>query len=260
MGRPYRNESDQGEVSAEPGIGQSRTLAEPGQVQHGRRVARSRRRRFAAAAAGLTILALGWLWWIGSHRRSLLEHWDEAARGRAYLAQRRPDLALQAVMTIRDEAPGAGEAMTVAGLALLQLRQYNGARLALERALKLQPNQYDAAVTLADLHLGFGNGKRGLELLELATRLRPREFSVWLNMGKLLSDRGDVSRAVRVYEKAVGLDPSHREALIGLIGAELKSSRPQRAGPWVAKSLEMYPDDPVFLGLAARGVPGESTR
>ena len=105
-------------------------------------------------------------------------------------------------------------------------------------------------MTLADLHLGFGNGKRGLELLELATRLRPREFSVWLNMGKLLSDRGDVSRAVRVYEKAVGLDPSHREALIGLIGAELKSSRPQRAGPWVAKSLEMYPDDPVFLGLA----------
>ena len=115
-------------------------------------------------------------------------------------------------------------------------------------------------MTLADLNLGFGNAKRGLELLELAARLRPREFGVWLAMAKVLNDRGDVSRAVRVYEKAVGLDPSHREALIGLIGAELKSVRPERAWPSAAKALQKYPDDPVVLGLAVRGVLGEPTR
>jgi len=155
-------------------------------------------------------------------------------------------------MNVRDEAPGAGEAMTVAGLALLQMGQYQGARMALDRALKLQPNQFDAAVTLAELNVGFGNGKRGLELLELATRLQPREFRVWLSMANLLNDGGDRSRAMRAYEKAVRLDPSHREALIGLIGAQIKSVQPERARPWVTKALQKYPDDPVVLGLAAR--------
>src|SRR5947208_2013250 len=44
-------------------------------------------------------------------------HWQAVLRGRAYLAQNRPDLALQAVSHVRDEGPGAGEAMCVAGLA-----------------------------------------------------------------------------------------------------------------------------------------------
>ena len=80
---------------------------------------------------------------------------------------------------VRDEARGSGEAMTVAGFALLRMGEYRGARLALERALKLQPNQFDAAITLAELNLGLGNGRRGTELLEIAARLRPREFRVW---------------------------------------------------------------------------------
>ena len=89
---------------------------------------------------------------------SVREHWAAVARGRDALRRGRPDLALQAVNTVRDEAPGSGEAMTVAGLALLRLGEYRGARLALERALKLQPNQFDAAITLAELNFGLGNG------------------------------------------------------------------------------------------------------
>src|SRR5262249_32409998 len=138
------------------------------------------------------------------------------------------------------------------GRALIGLGEYRGARLALERAVKLQPSQFDATLTLAELNLALGNGQRGLELLETATRLRPREFRVWLAMARILHDRGDHSRAIYVYEKAVGLNPDHREALIGLIATQVRSARPQQAEPWVARALERYPDDPVILGLAAR--------
>jgi tetratricopeptide (TPR) repeat protein len=89
-------------------------------------------------------------------------------------------------------------------------------------------------------------------LLEQAARLRPREFRVWLAMARILNDRGDRSRAIYVYEKAVGLNPSHREALIGLITTQIRSARPEQAEPWVAKALAKYPEDPVVLGLAAR--------
>jgi tetratricopeptide (TPR) repeat protein len=203
----------------------------------------------AAAATALTLGALGWLWFA---QRSAGGHWEAVDRGRAYLQQGRPDLALGAVMDVRDEAPGASEAMTVAGLALIQMRQFQGARLTLERAVKLKPDQYEAVKTLARLNLAVGNGQRALELLEAAAKLRPRDFDVWLAMARLLGDRGDNSRAIYVYEKAVELNPADREALIGLIGAQLRSERPGQAETYVARALQRYPDDPTVLGLAAR--------
>jgi tetratricopeptide (TPR) repeat protein len=209
-------------------------------------------RRVTLAAAGLILVALGWLAWIGTRRTPVSGHRQAAARGRAYLDRGRPDLALGAVMDIRDEAPGSGEAMTVAGLALIKLEQYQAARLALERAVKLEPDQFDAVMTLAELNLGFGNVQRALELLESAAQLRPREFRVWYTMGKVLNDRGESSRAIYVYEKAVELDPSHRDALIALISSQVRSDRPEQAEPYVARALQRYPDDPAVLGLAAR--------
>ncbi len=143
--------------------------------------------------------------------------------------------------------------MAVAGLALLRLGEYRGARLALERALKLQPNQFDAAATLAELNFGLGNGPRGIEVLQMAARIRPQEFRVWLTMGKVLHDLGDLPKAIQAYEKALGLNPDDREALIGLIGCLIGSDVPDQAEPWVIRALEKYPDDPRVLGFAARG-------
>jgi tetratricopeptide (TPR) repeat protein len=206
----------------------------------------------AFTTIGLVIFALGWLWWDGSHRSSVHNHWAAVARGRDALRRGRPDLALQAVNAVRDEAPGSGEAMTVAGLALLRLGEYRGARLALERALKLEPNQFDAAITLAELNFGLGNGPRGIEALQMAARLRPQEFRVWLTMGKVLHDLGDLPKSIQAYERALGLIPGDREALVGLIGGLIGTDQSDQAEPWVTKAIGAYPADPTVLGFAAR--------
>jgi len=179
-------------------------------------------------------------------------HWDAVAKGRAHLAQGRPDLAFQAVSDVRDEAPGAGEAMTVAGLALIRTGQYRMARMALERAIKLQPNQFESAVTLAELNFDLGNGHRGVEVLEMAARLRPDVFRVWFTMGKVLFDLDDRPRAIQAYERALGLKPDDREALIGLIGCLLENHQPEMAQPWVTRAIQRYPNDAAVLGLGAR--------
>ena len=158
---------------------------------------------------------------------------------------------LQAVNDVRDEAPGSGEAMTIAGLALLRLGEYRGARLALDRALKLQPDQFEAATTLAELNFGLGNGRRGIDLLQLAVRLRPREFQVWLTMGKVLYDLGDFPKAIQAYERALGLKPDDREALVGLIRCFMSSDLPDQAESPVTRALKKYPDDSTVLGFAA---------
>jgi tetratricopeptide (TPR) repeat protein len=214
---------------------------------------RIRRRWFAIGAAGLAVCLVGWSWWWhGSASSSGRHHWKAVAKGRAYLVNRRPDLALKAVSGVRDEAPGAGEAMTVAGLALIRLGQFSSARMVLERGLKLQPNQFESAVTLAELNMDLGNGQRGVELLEMATRLRPGVFRVWLTMGKVLVDLDDHPSAIRAYEKALGLKPHDREALIGLIGSLIANHQQELAEPWVTDALQRFPDDAVVLGLAAQ--------
>ena len=72
-------------------------------------------------------------------------------------------------------------------------------------------------------------------------------------MGKVLHDLGDFPKAIQAYEKALGLNPDDREALIGLIGCLIGTDQPDQAEPWVTKALGKYPDDPRVLGFAARG-------
>jgi tetratricopeptide (TPR) repeat protein len=204
----------------------------------------------AVALSSMVVPAL--LLWRSAGSPLSVNHWDAVARGRAYMRAGRPDRAFEAVSGIRDEAPGAAEAMAVAGFALLRMGEYRTARLALDRSITLRPEQFDALVALADINFGLGNGLRGIQLLRHAARLRPGDFRVWFRMGKVQSDLGDLPQAIDAYERAVALKPSDREALTGLIGALTNSFRSGRAAEWVARALETYPDDPVILGYGAR--------
>src|SRR5258708_37690117 len=71
---------------------------------------RRRRLLYVSAGSALVISLLGW-WELHSRpRQSVRGHWDKVARARAYLAHGRPDLALNAVIDVRDEAAGSGSA------------------------------------------------------------------------------------------------------------------------------------------------------
>jgi tetratricopeptide (TPR) repeat protein len=206
-----------------------------------------------AVAAVLATGAVGVSWWRWRHSAPVPEARAAAAQGLAYLRYGRPDLAFQSVReVVRDESPEAGEAMTVAGLALIRMGEHRAARLALERAIKLQPNQFEAAVTLGELNLDLGNGPRGVEAFEMAARLRPRAARVWLALARALHDLGDDDRTIQAYEKVLELSPSHREALLELIGTAIASGQSDLAERWVTKARQRYPDDPAVLGLAAR--------
>jgi tetratricopeptide (TPR) repeat protein len=202
--------------------------------------------------AALLIAGLGRVAW-QRWRSARVRDWRQAVeQGRDYLRQGRPDLAFQTVSDARDDEIGSGEAVSVAAMALVRMGELRVARQALERALRLQPNQFEATVTLAELHVDLGNGWRGAELFETAARIRPREPRVWLALARVLQDLAELPRSIQAYEKVVDLDPDQREALLGLIHVLLLNHEADRAEPWVAKAIAKYPDDPVVLGLAAR--------
>jgi tetratricopeptide (TPR) repeat protein len=130
--------------------------------------------------------------------------------------------------------------------------QYRVARMALEHALKLKPDQFEAAVTLGELDLDLGNARRGADVLEMAARLRPGEFGVWRALGRALDDLNETDGAAQAYQKALELRPEDREITIQLIALLINSGQSGLAGPRVDQALQKYPDDPIVLGLAAR--------
>jgi tetratricopeptide (TPR) repeat protein len=172
-------------------------------------------------------------------------------RGQAYLRSGRPDLAFQLVHDVRDNEPGAGEAMAVAGTALIRMNQFRLARLALDRALNLRPDDWAVAATLGQLNIDLGNGQGGAEVLEKAIRLRPRDARLRLTLAKVYRDLGDFLRASEAYQQVLRQWPGHRTALTELLQNFLMSGQSHLAEPWLSEALRRYPDDPEILGIAA---------
>jgi tetratricopeptide (TPR) repeat protein len=183
------------------------------------------------------------------------DHWAEVAEAKAHLDRGRPDLTVRTVARIHDESPGAGEALTLAGKALLAQGNIPSARRALERALKVQPRQAEAAKMLASIYLARGDGTRGLELLQRSAELDPRDFRPWFAMGKVYHDLGEYDKAADAYTQALKRSPppaEARDSRIGRIRALLDDNRAEQAEPYMSDALNESPDDVKLLGLAAR--------
>src|SRR3954469_10771012 len=102
-----------------------------------------------------------------------------AARGEAELQRGALHRALQAVAEVRGPGMGAGEAMTVAGQAFIQLDKRTDARRALEKALEYQPDHPMALKLLAAICISSGETNQGLKYLTNASRLDPGDPRPW---------------------------------------------------------------------------------
>jgi predicted Zn-dependent protease len=218
---------------------------------------RSSRKGPLVVALAVTLLGLlipvgfyAYGWW-RAHRQGE-GHWVAVEKGRAFLKQGRPDLAFAAVQHIRDDGPGAGEALTIAGLSLMQFNQPKYARMTLERGLQLQPNQLDATKALANLSLRYGNGLRGVQLLQKASELDPRDIEVWRILGRVYHDVGESAKAAEAFEHVLQLDPKDKESRLLLIEELHETNQTDRATPYVEKLLKEDPNDPQVLALAAQ--------
>ncbi len=216
-----------------------------------------RLRRFGPPAIGLLVVAgLAAALWVrgrsAAREATALDHWPAVIKGRDYLQRDRPDLALQAVAHVRDEGKGAGEALAVAGLALAKMDQFRDARIALERALTIQPRQPMAAKALAAIHLSLGDTERGLARLRQAAELSPRDFRPWFTMGQVYLDLGKPQEAADVYAEAIKRNRYDVDSRLGRIDAILSVGQVDEAAREIAEALDRTPTNARLLGLASR--------
>ena len=104
---------------------------------------------------------------------------------------------------------------------------------------------------------------------EYAVKLNPRSFDAWYQYARTALHRGDLSKALELFEKAMDVDPDdYQSPLIAApvyrkIGNERKASEAERRGcALAARHLESYPDNAraYFLATAALYNIGERNK
>lgn len=210
---------------------------------------------YLGLAAGLVVLALPITFWVipalqGRTNRPLSASARQIARARGYLDHGRPELALRAVSGIGATRPEGAEALAIAGLALARMNQVPQAREAIDRSLKLDPNQPEALKVLAAIFLASGDGAGGLALLKRAAELDPNDFRPWVMMGDVHHDMTQPVQAANAYVQALKRKPGEHHARLGYIRALLALHRADDATTLLADALREQPDDPQVLGYA----------
>lgn len=194
---------------------------------------------FARAYAGLADVESLIAQWIDNAPQQLAAA-DEASRKAMELA---PDLA---------------EAQASRGFALSLNRDFAGAAKHFERALELDPHNYDALYLYGRSRFAEGRSEQAAELWARAHDARPDEFQSLALRALALKGIGDESgalaanrRTLELIERRLELNPDDLRALSLGPGMLIELGRREEALAMVARAIALAPNDGSILMNAA---------
>jgi O-antigen ligase/tetratricopeptide (TPR) repeat protein len=98
-----------------------------------------------------------------------------------------------------------------------------------ERAIHLSPHDPTARYFRAELLLARRKNDEALEELQRAAALRPQSYSLWIRLGLVREDGGDLPGALAAFREGVRLAPFYAEPRWALGGALLRAGERERA-------------------------------
>jgi tetratricopeptide (TPR) repeat protein len=117
-----------------------------------------------------------------------------------------------------DVDPAASSAKTLSVLSELMNRQKVNPVPLLLKAHTAHPADFELAFLLGYVLKITSKNFAQIGPYEAARALRPKNLSIWVNLGSSLEDRGDVDEAVACYRQAIALDPTDGTAHYNLAG------------------------------------------
>ncbi len=188
--------------------------------------------RYAAAYIGL-----GW-----TYRKAIGHGWTEFPNQALQQAQ---DFA-QRALDLEESAPAYG----LLGFIYLIRNEYDLASHALERAMELNPNDWDSFSILGSVLLYSGRADEAVKTLETTLRFNPavnvdRLFE--LSLAYYLASRYDAS--IKTLEQAIGRNPNNPFLHIALTAAYAQAGRAEDAARAAASVRRLHP----FFEVASFG-------
>lgn len=103
---------------------------------------------------------------------------------------------------------------------------------ALQKGLRMKPDDIDTMQQLADLHYSQGNLSEAEEMFRKVVRSTPGDLNTenaLVNLGIILDDQERYNEAIEVFEKAISLNPKNVNAYYNLGIAYKNSGQPTKA-------------------------------
>ncbi len=189
-----------------------------------------------------------------------------AAMGELFLAQGRLRDALPHFEKAAEQDSKRGTNWSRVGFIRAQLGEDGAAREALERALSLNPRDFNALEALGELELKAGRVDAAVERLERAGDASPNETlasSHYLRAAKVLTEHGREEDAGALLQRAVEKGRADGALRVELGEHHVRARRFDEAAKVLAKAAEVTPDDPSLWEMVgelqvAMGRPDEA--
>lgn len=146
------------------------------------------------------------------------EYQSDLALIAAYLSERQPDKALDALKGLEKKQPDNPLTYNLRGLALILKRDFSGARASFERAVQLQPTYMPAVTNLARLDLRDKNIEAAKKRYESVLQKEPNDQQALFNLAVLLRISGakqeDIAKLLKQAVTGNPTSPVARTALV----------------------------------------------
>ena len=145
------------------------------------------------------------------------------------------------------------------GLVQYQTKDWEGAKNSFARALLLDPTNVESLVNLGVLEWESGNPEKGIASLEQAATLDPGNRKVIMNIAMLQAKTGNSSSAIRLLRDYTTTDPTDIEVWVLLGSIFFQAGELHHARQIVMKVLEVQPKNLIARAILEK-VGGEKEK
>lgn len=128
------------------------------------------------------------------------------------------------------------------GIEAFQAGNYEGAREAYQRVLKIEPDNLPALVNLGATEYRLGNNTEAERLLRRSLQIKPDNPTAWLNLGIIYLERDEPMRSLAAIAQAVVHDPDDPVARNYLGVAAGRNQWFDAAESELRRAVELQPD------------------
>ena len=176
------------------------------------------------------------------------------ALARVFLALSKPAESLAQAEAWAAENPSSATAQKDIALALAQQGKLKEAEAAVNRSLKLEPQDAESHRLRASLMFARGDGRAGFASLQKANTLAPKDSEVFCAIGRAYARQGNIQQAQKAYEAAVREDSTSVCGMAGEVLLKPVAGKPQLSKLQGLSSAAPKASDRALAAVAASRV------
>jgi len=168
------------------------------------------------------------------------------------------DEALRTSQKALELAPDLAESHVAAGIAHCMLKDYGAAEAAFERAVAIDPENFDTWYFFGRSKVHEGDLQRALDLFERAAQVRPEDYQsvllqpqIYHSLGQYRQEKEAARRGIERARALLELNPDDNRAYNMGAFALLRLGERDEAMQWMETSLRKAPRDSIVIYNAA---------